>query len=195
MSGEPTGRAMTRDPGNRGSDTSSALRPEPGASADLTGAASIVDTRSSRDTVSTGVDNYVPPAVGPTDLAERPGPFNDTQLSRLDEAVTLGSRETGLLFSVYVGSLAAPVRATVESLAARLPLDEYRGAVLLAVSPGQRMLQIVTTGTAAARLPNRTCALAALGMRAAFAGGDLTAGLVNGIRLLADAAGADVGRV
>jgi hypothetical protein len=33
------------------------------------------------------------------------------------------------------------------------------------------------------------CALAALGMRAAFSGGDLTGGIVTGLRMLADAAG------
>jgi Domain of unknown function (DUF5130) len=125
--------------------------------------------------------------VGPTDPAGLPRPFNARQLSRLDEALTLASRETGLLFSLYVGGLDSG-RASAEKLISRLDIPET-GAVLLAVSPGQRELHIVTSSVAARRLPNRVCALAALGMRAAFSGGDLTGGLVTGLRMLADAAG------
>jgi hypothetical protein len=137
-----------------------------------------------------GALEYVEPKVGPTDLATLPGPFTPSQLSRIDEALTLGTRETGLLFSLYLGPLTAPSRTAAEILAARLVLDDYPGAVLLAVSPGQRLLEIVTRQEATLRLPNRVCALSALGMRAAFSGGDLTSGIVNGLRMLADAAGA-----
>ncbi len=111
--------------------------------------------------------------------------FTSRQLVRLDEALTLSSRETGLVFSVYVGGLAHPTRADAETLFEKLS-DE---AVLLAVSPGQRVLHIVTGEVSAARLPNRSCALAALAMRASFANGDLVGGLVTGLRMLADAAG------
>ncbi len=128
-------------------------------------------------------------AHGPTagrDAANQP--FSSRQLSRIDEALTLSSRETGLTFSIYVGELAEPSRGTAESLFEKLA-TEADGAVLLAVAPGQRKLHIVTGETSAARLPNRACALAALGMRAAFANGDLTGGIVTGLRMLADAAG------
>ena len=116
--------------------------------------------------------------------AER-GPFTDHQLSRLDEALTLSSRETGLTFSVYVGALKDPTRAHAEALFEKL--DDH--SVLLAVSPGQRVLHIVTGPDSVKRLPNRSCALAALAMRASFANGDLTGGIVTGLRMLADAAG------
>lgn len=115
-------------------------------------------------------------------------PFTTRQLTRIDEALTMSSRETGLTFSLYVGELAEPTRATAEGLFEKLA-TETDGAVLVAVSPGQRRLHIVTGETSAARLPNRACALAALGMRAAFANGDLTGGIVTGLRMLADAAG------
>ena len=140
-------------------------------------------------TGSPASDRYVAPGVGPTDLATVPGPFTPSQLTRIDEALTLGTRETGLLFSLYVGGLSDPTRTAAEVLAARLAVTDDSGAVLLAVSPGQRVLHIVTRGSATKRLPNRACALAALGMRAAFAGGDLTSGVVNGMRMLVDAAG------
>ena len=113
------------------------------------------------------------------------GPFNARQLSRLDEALTLSSRETGLTFSVYVGAFKPPTRAHAEALFEKLS-DE---AVLVAVSPGQRTLHIVTGPGSAKRLPNRSCALAALAMRASFSNGDLTGGIVTGLRMLADSAG------
>ena len=38
-------------------------------------------------------------------------------------------------------------------------------------------------------MPNKSCALAALSMRASFSAGDLTGGIVTGLRMLSDAAG------
>ena len=111
--------------------------------------------------------------------------FSPSQLARLDEALTLSSRESRLAFSVYLGALTPPTRAHAEALFEKLTDD----AVLLAVSPGQRVMHIVTGPASARRLPNRACALAALAMRAAFSNGDLTGGIVTGLRMLADAAG------
>jgi hypothetical protein len=124
---------------------------------------------------------------GPTGASGQNG-FTARQLSRIDEALTLSSHETGLTFSVYVGELADPSRASAEALFEQLAAKVER-PVLVAVSPGQRVLQIVTGEETAARLPNRACALAALGMRASFANGDLTGGIVTGLRMLSDSAG------
>jgi hypothetical protein len=122
---------------------------------------------------------------GPQGPISADSPFTTRQLSRLDEALTLSSRETGLTFSVYVGEFKAPTRAHAEALFERL--DD--ASVLVAVSPGQRTLHIVTGPESSKRLPNRACALAALAMRASFTNGDLTGGLVTGLRMLADSAG------
>jgi uncharacterized protein DUF5130 len=122
---------------------------------------------------------------GPQGPISADSPFTTRQLSRLDEALTLSSRETGLTFSVYVGDFKAPTRAHAEALFEKL--DD--ASVLVAVSPGQRTLHIVTGPESSKRLPNRACALAALAMRASFANGDLTGGLVTGLRMLADSAG------
>jgi len=111
--------------------------------------------------------------------------FTAGQLTRLDEALTLSSRETGLAFSVYIGELSAPTRAHAEALFEKLS----GSSVLLAVSPGQRNLHIVTGPESAQRLPNRACALAALAMRASFTNGDLIGGVITGLRMLADSAG------
>jgi hypothetical protein len=120
------------------------------------------------------------PAIKATDR-----PFTASQLTRIDEALTLSSRETGLTFSIYVGELSPPARAHAEALFEKLTGN----SVLLAVSPGQRNLHIVTGPESARRLPNRACALAALAMRASFSNGDLTGGIVTGLRMLADSAG------
>lgn len=122
---------------------------------------------------------------GPQGPESSDGPFTATQLARLDEALTLSSRESGLIFSVYVGELKAPSRAHAEALFEKLT-DE---AVLLAISPGQRSLHIVTGPDSSKRLPNRSCALAALAMRASFSNGDLVGGIVAGLRMLSDTAG------
>jgi hypothetical protein len=122
---------------------------------------------------------------GPTGPEGSDQPFTPRQLSRLDEALTLSSRESGLVFSLYVGELRPPMRAHAEALFEKLTDD----AVLVAVSPGQRCLHIVTGPGSSVRLPNRSCALAALAMRASFSNGDLVGGIVIGLRMLADAAG------
>jgi hypothetical protein len=115
-------------------------------------------------------------------------PFRPAQLARIDEALTLASADTGLLFSVYVGPLGPEPRARAEELFGKLAL-RHPAPVLLALSPAERRLEIVTGGVSARRIPNRAAALAALTMRASFTSGDLTGGIVGGLRQLADAAG------
>lgn len=127
-------------------------------------------------------------AVGGGDGDSVGGPFTLKQLERLDEALTMASRETGINFSVYVGRLAGDTRATAEAMHPRMG-DKASNGVLLAVDPGQRVLEIVTGRESVKRLPDRSCALAALSMTAAFGSGDLVGGIVNGLRMLSDQAG------
>jgi len=117
-----------------------------------------------------------------------PSPFTPQQLVRLDEALTMASWETGIQFSVYVGALEEPTREHAERLHSELGV-KAPNSVLLAVSPGQRVLHIVTGGQSARRLPDRSCALAVLSMEAALSGGDLVGAIVNGLRMLSDQAG------
>ena len=115
------------------------------------------------------------------------GPFTTRQLLRLDEALRLADSSTGLTFSIYVGDLEEPVRGHAERLHGQLADPSH--SVLIAVSPNQRVLEIVTGGEARRRLPDRAAKLAALSMAAAFGGGDLAGGLVAGLSQLADHAG------
>jgi hypothetical protein len=114
--------------------------------------------------------------------------FTYQELARLDEALTMSSRETGLRFTLHIGDLGKQTRVTAEDLHARSgsnPAD----AVLIAVSPGQRVVEVVTGFGAGRRLPDRACALAVLSMTGSFAAGDLVGGVVNGLRQLSDQAG------
>jgi len=115
------------------------------------------------------------------------GPFTTRQLLRLDEALRVADKSTGLTFSVFVGDLDEPAREYAEKLHGQLA-DPAR-AVLLALSPNQRVLEIVSGSEARKRLPDRACKLAALSMTAAFSGGDLAGGVIAGLAQLADHAG------
>ena len=114
--------------------------------------------------------------------------FTYQELARLDEALTMSSRETGLRFTLYIGDLGPRTRVRAEELHARSGGNPAE-SVLIAVSPGQRVVEVVTGHAASRRLPDRACALAVLSMTASFAGGDLVGGIVNGLRQLSDQAG------
>jgi hypothetical protein len=138
-----------------------------------TGDAAVVDTEHSQ------------PASWHPEVLE--GPLSRRALRRVDEALRLADLSTGLTFSVYIGDLDEPVREHAERLHGQL--IEPDRSVLVAVSPNQRLLEIVTGSVARRRILDRDSKLAALSMAAAFAGGDLGGGVVAGIAQLADHAG------
>jgi hypothetical protein len=115
-------------------------------------------------------------------------PFTPVQLSRLDEALTLASRDSGLRFSVYLGELGAAPTERAQRLHAEL--EGSNEAVLVAVSPEQRVVEVVTGAEARIRLPDRGAKLAVMSMVASFKEGDLLGGLLSGLRMLGDQAGA-----
>ena len=115
------------------------------------------------------------------------GPFSTRQLLRIDEALRLADQGTGLVFSVYVGGLDEPIREHAERLHRQLA-DPDR-SVLIAVSPNQRQMEIVTGKYARKRIPDTYAKLAALSMVASFGGGDLAGGIIQGLDQLASHAG------
>lgn len=115
------------------------------------------------------------------------GPFTTRQLLRLDEALRIADQVTGLNFSIYLGPLEEPLRESAEKLHAQTRRPER--SVLMAVSPDQRKLEIVTGAEARKRISDRDAKLAGLSMAASFAGGDLAGGLMIGIDQLATHAG------
>jgi hypothetical protein len=112
-------------------------------------------------------------------------PFSRSQLARLDDALVRASRSARLLFGVYLGDLGAETRARAEELHFSMSARADH-AVLVAVSPGQRVVEVVTGGKAAQRLPDRGCKLAVESMVSSFKEGDLAGGLTSGLRILAD---------
>jgi hypothetical protein len=115
-------------------------------------------------------------------------PFTPKQLARLDETLTVATRATGLDFSIYLGDLGPDTRGRVEELHASLGADAS-DAVLIAVSPGQRVVEVATGDEAHRRLSDRACKLAVMAMVASFKEGDLIGGLISALRMLTDQAG------
>lgn len=114
-------------------------------------------------------------------------PFTPVQLARLDEALTLTSRDTGLRFSIYLGDLGADPAARAADLHGQL--EGSAEAVLVAVSPEQRVVEVLTGAEARVRLPDRSAKLAVMSMVASFRESDLLGGLLSGLRMLGDRAG------
>ena len=114
-------------------------------------------------------------------------PFTPVQLTRLDEALTMASRETGLRFSVYLGDLGPDATARAAELHGEL--EGTTEAVLVAVSPEQKVVEVVTGPEARLRLPDRGAKLAVMSMVTSFKESDLLGGLLSGLRMLADQAG------
>ena len=127
----------------------------------------------------------------PAEVGTRPevldGPFSTRQLLRIDEALRLADKATGLVFSIFVGALDEPVREHAERL--HRQLADPDSAVLIALSPNQRLLEVVTGREARKRILDRDAKLAALSMVAAFGVGDLAGGIINGLDQLASRAG------
>ncbi|MFZ0120101.1 MAG: DUF5130 family protein [Pseudonocardiaceae bacterium] len=115
-------------------------------------------------------------------------PFTKSQLATLDDALVRASRSASLHFSVYLGDLGPDTRGRAEVLHDSMG-KWVDSAVLVAVSPGQRVVEVVTGCKAAHRLPDRGCKLAVESMVSAFKAGDLAAGLASGLRILADNTG------
>lgn len=116
------------------------------------------------------------------------GPFSASQLSRLDEALTLAGRESGLLFTLWIGELGERSRDRAEELHASLGASAP-DAVVIAVSPGERVVELVTGEESSRRIDDRGAKLAIVSMVNSFRESDLVGGLVDGITMLADQAG------
>ena len=114
------------------------------------------------------------------------------QQERIEQAVETARRENGLDISVLVGDLeledVSQFRAASERLHAALG-ERSPSAVLFVVAPGQRRVEVVTGPSVRRRVPDRVSALAVLSMTSSFRGGDLSGGIVDAVRQIADAAG------
>jgi len=114
------------------------------------------------------------------------------QQERIEAVIEGARKENGLDISVLVGDLElddlSQFRSACERLHAALG-NRCRVAVLLVAAPGQRRVEVVTGPEVRRRVPDRVSALAVLSMTSSFRGGDLASGIVDAVRLIADAAG------
>lgn len=110
--------------------------------------------------------------------------FTSTQADLIDRAVRTARAEGPLDVTVYVGELGADSRNRAREL--HRGVGDARSAVLVAVDPGSRHLEIVTGDQVVHRLDDRACNLAALSMTTAFSAGDLAGGIATGVRMLSE---------
>ena len=120
-------------------------------------------------------------------------PLNQRQRRRIARAVRQAEGATGLQFCVYLGPTEADPLTHAHALMDDLGLAQ-RPAVLVLVAPEARRLEIVTSPAAARRVPDRAAQLAALAMSSSFGVRDVSGGVAEGVRLIAQAAGPGDGR-
>lgn len=109
-------------------------------------------------------------------------PFPTMDLVVLDDALKYGSRAAKARFAVYIGPLGADTAATAREILANVPTPE--NAVLLAVSPDQRAIEVVYGAGVRGRGAESAAPLGVAAASSAFERGDLVDGLVSAIRVM-----------
>lgn len=112
--------------------------------------------------------------------------FTDAQRREINRVVADAERASGWTYVVHFGVADGPSRFFAERLHAEL--SEPPRSILIQVDPQRRTLEIVTGQEVMRVLDNRAAALVAVTMQSAFAAGDLTRGLLNGLQQLAQLA-------
>ena len=111
--------------------------------------------------------------------------FSRGQVNELQRVIDLGRQISGLSFGVFVGDLPGGRESAV---ARHAELNDAPAAVLVAVDPDARTIEIVTGTHAARALDDRCCELAVLAMKSSFEAGDLVGGIRDAVNLLAQRA-------
>lgn len=109
-------------------------------------------------------------------------PLSEAQRANLSRAVHRARAICGFGFGVFVGPLPEGRESAVAQHAA---LPDPASAVLVAVDPASRTIEIVTGINTVATLDNRACEFAALTMKSCFAADDLVGGVREGVTMLA----------
>ena len=112
-------------------------------------------------------------------------PFPTMDLVKLDDALTYGSRQSDARFAVYVGDLGADSAAGAREILAAVPTPN--NAVLLAVSPDQRAIEVVYGVDVRGRGAESAAPLGVSAAASAFKEGNLIDGLVSAIRVMSAA--------
>lgn len=114
------------------------------------------------------------------------GPLSPYEIDRIERVIRYARQNSGLDYSVFIGSTEDDSRGYAVRLHSALP-DPDR-SVLVFVDPGARVLEVVTGAAATRVLGDNDCRLAAATMQSSFVAHDLAGGLTAGIQQLANAA-------
>lgn len=109
-------------------------------------------------------------------------PFPTMALADLDDALKYGSRTAKARFAVYIGSLGVDPAATARAILAKVPTPD--NAVLLAVSPNQRVIEVVYGKDLRGRGIETAAPLGVSAAASAFHEGNLIDGLISAVRVL-----------
>ena len=109
-------------------------------------------------------------------------PFPVKDLVILDDALNYGSRAAEARFAVYLGDLGNHTAATARDILAKVPTPD--NAVLLAVSPNQRAIEVVYGSEVKGRGIEEAAPLGVSAAAASFKEGNLMDGLISAVRVL-----------
>jgi hypothetical protein len=109
-------------------------------------------------------------------------PFPVKDLVILDDALKYGSRGSQARFAVYLGDLGDDTAATARDILAKVPTPD--NAVLLAVSPNQKAIEVVYGAEVKGRGIEEAAPLGVSAAAASFKEGNLIDGLISAVRVL-----------
>lgn len=109
-------------------------------------------------------------------------PFPTKDLVVLDDALKYGSRTAKARFAVYIGNLGEDTVATAREVLTKVPTPD--NAVLLAVSPDQRAIEVVYGSELKGRGIETAAPLGVSAAAAAFKEGSLIDGLISAVRVM-----------
>ena len=109
-------------------------------------------------------------------------PFSIMDRVALDDALKYGSRASKARFAVYIGDLGSDTAARARQLLANV--DTPNDAVLLAVSPDQKAIEVVYGSGLQGRGAESAAPLGVAAAASAFQEGNLIDGLVSAVRVL-----------
>ncbi len=118
------------------------------------------------------------------DPDELPGhyPFPTMDLMALDTALSHATRQSKARFAVYVGDLGSDPAASARAVLAGVPTPN--NAVLLAVSPDQRAIEVVYGEELRGRGVETAAPLGVSAAASAFREGNLIDGLISAVRVM-----------
>jgi hypothetical protein len=125
-------------------------------------------------------------ATDPENLPDQ-YPFRAVDLVMLDDALTQASRQSKARFAVYIGDLGADTAARARNLLADVPTSN--NAVLLAVSPDQRAIEVAYGADLLGRGIDSAAPLGVAAAASSFREGEgnLIDGLISAVRVMSAA--------